>query len=81
MNNIKIIFFILLVVFLITICYNRNKSLEKFTNEDSHCWVRMLSGCDKELSEIGSNGKNENQNLRGAYWFLDDNANNEAQCD
>ena len=29
-NNIKIIFFILLVVFLITVCYNRNRRLENF---------------------------------------------------
>ena len=47
-NNIKIIFFILLVVFLITVCYNRNrnKRIEHFSIDET--------ASEKDLSKIFS---------------------------
>lgn len=50
-NNIKIIFFILLVVFLVTVCYNRNKNIETFGINFTYTDLNISSSTQTDMQE------------------------------
>jgi len=55
---------------------DRTDALTHYGHEvpDDRCWRKMPTGCDKTLSEPGSNGN-------GLVWFVDPHATTSAECD